>query len=372
MKKIYSLIFICCLGFGVQAQTINYTNGTNINIADNSTATLYSSDIQVSGAPSTITDIAITLNGFTHSVPGDVAIAIESPSGQAMIIQDGFWSSFPASNLTYMLSDIGGSQPGQFDLPSSGTFKPTANSSSLPSFDLPGPGMTYANPGPSNAGTATFASVYGGSNPNGVWKLWIIDISAGGMGNISNGWTLTINPTVPLPVDLSGLSATCMANEQIEVSWITHNEENTKSFVIQSSSDGSFFNDDKEIKAAGNSNMEMKYSVLIPHKYEEQFVRLKSVDLNGQFDYSNVMEVNCSNDLPITVSPNPFTGSFYLNNPGAEFVQYEVIDINGKVLQSGRTTSIKEKIDLAEAAKGMYYLKMIKNNQSTTLKLFNQ
>lgn len=68
MKKIYSLIFICCLGFGVQAQTINYTNGTNINIADNSTATLYSSDIQVSGAPSTITDIAITLNGFTHSV----------------------------------------------------------------------------------------------------------------------------------------------------------------------------------------------------------------------------------------------------------------------------------------------------------------
>lgn len=372
MNKIYTLIFLISLSIGATAQSLNYSNNANINIIDNAKAAVYSSDITVSGAPLAITDIAVTVNGLTHTTPGDVAIAVQAPTGQAMIIQNGFWSSFPATGITYMISDLGAAQPGQFDLPSSGTFKPAALGTTLPSFDSPGPGSVYSNPGPAMAGTATFASVFGGLNPNGVWKLWVIDISAGGSGNISNGWTLNINPTTPLPVDMTDFSATCLTQEQIEVSWITHNEENTKSFVVQSSSDGSFFNDTKEINAAGNSNIEMKYSLLIPHLYNKQFVRIKSIDLNGQFDYSNVLEVNCSNELPITISPNPFTTMFYLNNPSADFIQYQVIDLNGRVLQDGKTTSIKERINLGDAARGMYYLKTIRNNQSTTLKLFNQ
>ena len=70
-----------------------------------------------------------------------------------------------------------------------GTYKPTAYLNNH--FPFPGPGSTYANPGPFAGGTATFASVYGGTNADGVWRLYAIDAVAGDFGSIDGGWSLT-------------------------------------------------------------------------------------------------------------------------------------------------------------------------------------
>lgn len=372
MKHIYLFTFLLFILSSLKGQTVAITNSSPINIIDNNKASLYSSNITVSGLTGNIASVSVTINNFSHSAPGDVAIALQAPNGTAMIIQEGFWGSTPASSLTYMISDLGTSQVGFWDFPATGTVKPSANSVPLPSFDAPGPLSSYTNPGPSNLGTATMTSTFGGLVGNGVWKLWVMDIASGDAGVIAGGWTLTINPTTPLPVHISKFDANCLSGDKVEVSWTTQNEENTSIFVIQSSTDGTYFEKVKELSAAGNSNMEINYKVSIPQLSSKQFIRIRSEDLDGKYTYSNVLNVDCSVKQDISVSPNPFSGSFYLNNPNGDYITYKVLDLNGRVMLSGSTHSNKQSIDLADLAIGMYYLQTRINNQEKTLKLFNR
>ncbi len=41
----------------------------------------------MSGTAGPITDVNVGLDGFTHTIPDDVAIALVAPSGQALLIQ---------------------------------------------------------------------------------------------------------------------------------------------------------------------------------------------------------------------------------------------------------------------------------------------
>jgi hypothetical protein len=49
-------------------------------------------------------------------------------------------------------------------------------------------------------------SVFNGTNPNGTWKLYVIDDSAGDNGEITGGWTLTISASPPCPTSISPTS----------------------------------------------------------------------------------------------------------------------------------------------------------------------
>jgi subtilisin-like proprotein convertase family protein len=181
-----------------------FTNASPITINDNSTATPYPSSISVSGLsgtiPSTSTAVMVTLNGFSHTFPNDVGIVLVGPTGAALLIQDGATDGTtgnPASNVTYTVSDSGATQlPSNTGLVNGTTYKPAAYFTG-DSFPAPGPGTTYNSPAP--AGTATFASTFGGTNPNGTWSLYIADFAAGDSGSISGGWTLTFDVPAATP-----------------------------------------------------------------------------------------------------------------------------------------------------------------------------
>ncbi len=356
MKHVYSL-FILMLAFGVSAiaQSTTYSNNTPIVIVDNATASIYSSNITVSGYTGTLSSVAVVVRNFSHSAPTDVAICLEAPSGQKMLIQDQCWGA-PATDITYMLSDLGSSQIGIWDLPSNGTFKPTANSG-LVNFNSPGPGLGYNNPGPGGAGSSTFASTFSNATPNGTWKLWIVDVSGGDAGVINGGWQLLFNPNSVLPVELANFKATCETNNVLAVNWTTYNEANSRDFTLQVSADGTYFEDAKTINASGNSQIEMTYKASIVMPYAKTFVRLRLADLNDQYTYSDVLEIKCGAELPIKISPNPVIDHVVIDNPNAEFMQYELTDINGKVLKKGTSKSVHHRVDIeSNLGKGIYFL----------------
>jgi subtilisin-like proprotein convertase family protein len=188
-----------------------FTNSTAITINDASTATPYPSDITVSGIagniPATPGGIKVTINGFSHTFSDDVAIALVGPTGAAMLIQDGAGDDPDMVNVTYTLSDDGATVLPNATAWPAGTYKPTSYYAG-DSFPAPGPGTSYSLPGPVTGGTATFASIFGGTNPNGVWHLYVVDLVGGDSGNISGGWSLEIAgaaaPTGDAPVDLNG------------------------------------------------------------------------------------------------------------------------------------------------------------------------
>jgi len=101
------------------------------------------------------------------------------------------------TNVTYSLSDAGATQlPREIDWPA-GTYKPTAYFN-FDDFTPPGPDhLSYNNPGPDSGFSATFASTFAGTNPNGTWNLYVQDFSSGDDGSISGGWSLEINTGAP-------------------------------------------------------------------------------------------------------------------------------------------------------------------------------
>src|SRR5207247_2046929 len=130
-------------------------------------------------------------NNFSHTFPDDVAIALVGPTGAALLIQDGAGDGTPIVNVTYTLSDTGATQLPDTGVWGPGTYKPTTYYVGG-NFPPPGPGTTYGNPGPAGGGTATFASIFGGTNANGTWSLYVVDLVGGKAGAIAGGWSLSL------------------------------------------------------------------------------------------------------------------------------------------------------------------------------------
>ncbi|HXG82805.1 MAG TPA: FG-GAP-like repeat-containing protein [Pyrinomonadaceae bacterium] len=192
--------------FTMAAAAQTFTNPAPITIDDDSTASPYPSNITVSGVAGTIPaipgSVRVTLNNFSHTFPEDVGIVLVSPTGAALLLQNGVTDGTegnPASNITYTISDAGATLlPEDSPLVNDATYKPTSYFSG-DSFPPPGPGTAYNNPGPEGDGRATFSSTFGGTNPNGVWKLFVADFVAGDSGVISGGWTLAFTSGVAAP-----------------------------------------------------------------------------------------------------------------------------------------------------------------------------
>lgn len=179
-----------------QATQAVFTNSAPITINDDDNATPYPSSIVASGLvgniPATPGSVKVTLNGFSHTFPDDVGIVLVGPTGAALLLQDGCGEDEEMVNVTYSISDSGATTMPDLTAWPAGTYKPTTYYINDP-FPAPGPGTAYGSPGPAGGGTATFSSVFGGTNPNGTWNLFIIDFVGGDDGDISGGWSLEIN-----------------------------------------------------------------------------------------------------------------------------------------------------------------------------------
>jgi hypothetical protein len=178
-------------------ETVTFSNTAPIAIPDFGIATPYPSDITVAGLPGgPIAGTAeVTINGLTHTFTGHVGIVLVGPGGAALLVQDGAGDGTVA-NLTYTLSDTGTTQLPATGIWGSGIYKPTSYYTDH-SFPPPGPGTAYGNPGPAGGNSATFASIFGGTNINGVWSLYVVDFASGNSGMIAGGWSLSFKLPIP-------------------------------------------------------------------------------------------------------------------------------------------------------------------------------
>ncbi len=135
----------------VRGDTFNFSNTNSVTISTDANpptvATPYPSTIAVSSLDGeVITNLTVTLNGFTHPFPSDVSIILAGPRGQmAMLMSDvgGAVEGFPVTNLTLVLDDSSGYPLPVNDSLFSGTFHPTSGAFPLfLTFLLPFPRAT--------------------------------------------------------------------------------------------------------------------------------------------------------------------------------------------------------------------------------------
>ncbi len=153
----------------------------------------YPSIADINGATGTITKVRVILTNVFHTFPGDFDVLLESPNGQR----------------TILMSDAGGGNPGVtartyiFDQSAAANFPTTTAASGIykpfngdgPANIEPGGIDVFPAPGPGsqNYGAANL-DVFNGTNPNGIWKLYVVDDEAGDTGGIST-FTLEVTTT---------------------------------------------------------------------------------------------------------------------------------------------------------------------------------
>ena len=151
----------------------------------------------------------MNLTGLNHTFPGDVGMLLVGPGGQKFVILDGVIGGSPWVNINYTLTDTAAGLVPSSGTPVSGSFKPTSYFSG-DVFPAPAPGGANQEPAP--AGSATFASVYNGTNPNGTWSLYVFDFAAGDGGSIAGGWALSITTATTVCTTPCGSSNVVVAS----------------------------------------------------------------------------------------------------------------------------------------------------------------
>ena len=161
-----------------------------ITINDNAAASPYPSTINVVGLIGVISNLTVTVTGFSHTFSEDVSVLLVGPTGQKMVLwaEAGGGGASVNANLTF--SDAAGAALPNAGGLATGTFKPTnrigTNIFGETAFPAPAPTSTPASPY-----SATLAS-FNNTNPNGTWSLYVVDIAEGDTGSISGGWCLNI------------------------------------------------------------------------------------------------------------------------------------------------------------------------------------
>ena len=166
------------------------------------TADRYPSKIDVAGQGA-VTSVTVTITSYFHTFPDDVDILLVGPTGATCLLMTDCGGDNAVNNINLTFDD---SAPSQLpDNPEvaivTGPYRPTQGTSATGL--CPGDGIdncvpanfpTNGVPGPQppSGPYGTALSVFNGTNPNGTWKLYVIDDSTGDSGDIFNGWTLNI------------------------------------------------------------------------------------------------------------------------------------------------------------------------------------
>ncbi len=185
-----------------------------------------------------------------------------------------------------------------------------------------------------------------------------------------------------LPLRVLHLNATAF-NTQSRLSWSVPNEINIDRYEIEVARSYSqvlngSFEKKGEVKSRGRSSVEQWYS------YEEQIVqadtfyyRIKVVDAEGHYSYSEPVILVRANDFQWRIAPNPTTGVFTLTYllPQGETAQAQVMNVTGQLIENfelrGTGTIQKTNINLTNLnhSSGLYFIRITSNTKKIVLKL---
>ncbi len=183
-----------------------------------------------------------------------------------------------------------------------------------------------------------------------------------------------------LPVELVGFEGKIQSNG-ILLNWNTATEQNNLGFEIERKEGNNDWNKIGFIKGAGTSTLPSEYSFLdkIDISSEKYLYRLKQMDFNGSFTYSNVIEV--SSVIPAEFAlfqnfPNPFnpTTNIKFQIPSKQHVTVKIFDVLGneviKLVDNDLDAGIYNKIfDASQYTSGIYFCNIKTDAFNKTIKM---
>jgi trimeric autotransporter adhesin len=193
---------------------------------------------------------------------------------------------------------------------------------------------------------------------------YYIDISIGTTRIVSSPvWYTRNDANGTLPVTLTAFAAQ-KQNSTTLLKWTTVQEFNSRDFIIERSVTGSSWQVIATVAAAGNSAAPLNYFVrdLNPVKGINLY-RLKSTDLDGKYNYSEIRKVNFDKQYSYSIYPNPSTDFLKLSvdDPSGFSGSAQIINAEGRVLISKQLNVNNQlvQINISTLSSGLYFIRII-------------
>ena len=228
-----------------------------------------------------------------------------------------------------------------------------------------------------------FKSTDGGTNwtnEGGTVNTTAHTVTLSGINSFSR-WTLG-STSSPLPVELTSFTASVKGNT-VTLNWQTATEVNNYGFEVQRSENRNGSSDWKKIgfvEGNGNSNSPNEYSFTDKPTLGGKFqYRLKQIDNDGSFEYSDIAEVSLNKVTEYKLNqnyPNPFNPSTKLEYsiPSESFVSLKVYDILGNevatlVNEQQQAGVYRTDFNAANLPSGLYFARITANNFTQVVKM---
>jgi Secretion system C-terminal sorting domain/SprB repeat len=143
--------------------------------------------------------------------------------------------------------------------------------------------------------------------------------------------------------------------------WKTTEEKNVDYFEIQASNDAIHFNKINKV-LSNNSTVINNYSFSTYNQEYNTFFRLKIVDKDGKFIYSDIIQNTKNCNSIISVTPNPFTSFITISGLTGlnDIILYNDL---GQIMYNQKSTLNFITIPTTTFSKGSYFLKVISKTE---------
>ncbi len=200
--------------------------------------------------------------------------------------------------------------------------------------------------------TNTSAQFYGGS-----------EFSNDGNGYAGSSYVFLTG--VSLPVKLASFSVAVKENEAL-LSWSVENQDaNSSHFEIERSANGKDFSQVAMVNATNNTKQSYSFTDNDPSLSGSVYYRLKMVDKDGQFAYSEIKSVQFANTgFSVLVYPNPIqsVSKLRVNLEKPQVIKVTITNSTGSSVQqfqiNGQRGMNEKSINLSTAPAGSYMIRI--------------
>ncbi len=219
-------------------------------------------------------------------------------------------------------------------------------------------------------------------SPEPTWPVDIIGL--GSQFNtyqiLSRYYATDFLPPGTLPVELSSFTASVSSTGEVTLNWTTATEMNNRGFEVERKSNNNQFTTIGFVQGFGTTSEEKNYSFLDKSVNPGNYTyRLKQIDFNGQYQYSNEIELKVTSPLSFSLEqnyPNPFNPSTKISYsvPNSGYVSLKVYNALGQEV-AALVNGIKEagihsiEFNAVNLNSGIYFYKLEAGNISQVKKM---
>jgi len=189
-----------------------------------------------------------------------------------------------------------------------------------------------------------------------------------GISSVTFNELTLANLLTPLPVVWLSFTAT-RQNKTAFLQWATAQEQNTRNFTVQHSSNGNNWSGISILPAAGNTNSISNYSYVHTNPVTGMnYYRILQADLDNRSSYSDIKTLTFTNtDKSFIIKGNPVTNDMLTVQVNMA-TNLTLFTADGKLIWQQQVKDGIKTIDVSRYAKGTYLLKA----KSTTQKVVIQ